>query len=181
MTTFSYFKMISVAIDGGTITNYSDRFTVTGMTAVTPEVYAKAAAGVDGTDGPETEDNIANAAPAAGAGVAAGAAEYTVPYALQTGLTKYAPMQSVPPTKITLKNFTPLYPTSSYKIATAALPVGTIATTITQSQTFSVAIQENTVRHPASLNPRFANSFVQAAAQAGPTGDMAKYLARWKD
>lgn len=142
--------MVSTATDGGTITNYSDRFTVTGMTGVTPDTYAKAAAGVDGTDGPETENNLANNAAQVGAGAAAtgaGAAEYTVPYALQTGLTKYAPMQSVPPTKITLKGYTPLYPTSAYKIATAPLPVGTIATTITQSQTFSVKIQENTVSH----------------------------------
>lgn len=140
----SYLRMVSTATDGGTVTNFSDRFTITGMTGTTDATYVKAVAAIDGTDGPETEDNVANAA-APAAGAAAGAAEYTVPYALQTGLTKYAPMQSIPPTKITLKGYTPLYPTSAYSIATTALPIASMVTTITQSQTFSVAIQENTV------------------------------------
>lgn len=178
--------MISTAKDGGTITNYSDRFTITGMKGNTPPQFLSAISGLSSTDVPETQNNIAaNAAagadPAAGAAAGAAGGLYSIPYADQTGLTKYAPMQSVPPTKITMKGYKPLYPTSSYKIAKTALPPGTIATTITQSQTFSVAIQENTVSFLICGNLDSANVLRQAAAQAGPQDDMAKFLARWKD
>jgi hypothetical protein len=54
-------------------------------------------------------------------------------------------MQGVPPTKITVKNYTPLHPTSAYKIATTFLPTATVQLTQTQSQTFSVKSMENTV------------------------------------
>ncbi|CAK4030807.1 Cell wall synthesis KRE9 [Lecanosticta acicola] len=158
-----YFKMTSVAKEGGTIENYSDRFSIPSMTGTTPSEYETAAKAVSGTAGPDTVNNVANDAAAADT-TAAGTGEFTVPYALQTGLTKYAPMQKVPPTKITMKNFTPMYSTSAYTIATTWLGTPTIQTTITASQTFSVVSQENT-----------------AAAQSQPTGDMAKFLARWKD
>lgn len=117
------------------------------MTGTTLDTYTAAAAAVGSTKGPPTVNQVA-AAPAAGAGAdtaAAGAAEFTVPYYLQTGLTKYAPMQPVPPTKITAKNPTPLNPTSAFSIATTWMPIATIATTITESQTFSVSSMENTV------------------------------------
>lgn len=147
--------MISTAKDGGTITNYSNRFTITGMTGNTPPQFVSAISAIGSTQGPETVNNIANdVAAGAGAGAGAGvgeAAGFNVPYSMQTGLTKYAPMQSVPPTQITLKGYTPLYPTSAFSIATAPLPVASIVTTITQSQTFSVAIQENTVRRSIRL------------------------------
>ncbi|EGP87207.1 unnamed protein product [Zymoseptoria tritici ST99CH_1A5] len=157
-----YLKMTSTAKSGGTIINYSDRFNIPTMTGNTPPTYAKAADAVDGTDGPPTQNNIANDVAAAAPPAADG--PFAVPYALQTGLTRYAPMQGVPPTKISAKNYTPLHPTSSYKVATAFLPTATVQKTVTQSQTFSVSSRENTV-----------------APQSNPTDDMAKYLARWKD
>ncbi|KAK4904620.1 hypothetical protein LTR28_000919 [Elasticomyces elasticus] len=113
------------------------------------------------TAGPATENNVGNNA-AGAAGPDAGA--FTIPYTLQTGLTRYAPMQPVPPTKITAKTPTPLYPTSAYVIATTWLPIPTILKTVTASQTFSVKSMENT-----------------AAPAAMPSNDMAKFLARWKD
>merc|ERR1711939_578933 len=87
-----------------------------------------------------------------------------VPYPLQTGLTKYAPMQPIPPTKITKKQYSPLYPTSAVTIATTWLPNPTIVTTVTASLTFSVSSMENT-----------------AAPASNPNPDMAKFLNRWKD
>ncbi|KAK4499472.1 hypothetical protein PRZ48_009987 [Zasmidium cellare] len=158
-----FMKMIATAKEGGTIIFYSDRFNIPTMTGTTETQYVKAAAAVSGTSGPETVNQLANNAqanPAAGGAVAAAGA-YTVPYALQSGLTKYAPMQSVPPTKITLQTFKPMYSTSKYSIATTWVAKPTILTTLTESQTFSVSSIENT-----------------AAAQAQPTGDMAKFLAR---
>ncbi|KAK5127764.1 hypothetical protein LTR85_004880 [Meristemomyces frigidus] len=161
-----FLKMVSVSSDGGTITTYSDRFTMTGMTGTTPATYLDAVTALDGsTAGPALVDDVSTDSSATSA--AAGGDMFTIAYNLQTGLTKYAPMQPVPPTKITAKTFTPLFPTSAYTIATTWMPQASILTTITESQTFSVSSMENT-----------------ATAQANPTddgSDMAKFLRRWKD
>ncbi|KAK4960127.1 Cell wall synthesis protein kre9 precursor [Elasticomyces elasticus] len=152
-----FLQFTSVASEGGTVINYSNRFTITGMTGTTGAAQAQAVTALGGaTAGPPTQNNVNNGQ-AAGGGAAAGGAEFTVPYNLQTGLTKYAPMQPVPPTKMTVNNYTPLYPTSAYTVATTWMPLPSIATTLTASQTMS------------------------AAAQSNPNPDMAKYLARWKD
>ena len=118
------------------------------MTGTFPAAVQAAITALGGsTNAPATVNQVTNnAAAGAGAGAAAPVAgEFTVPYQLQTGLTKYAPMQPVPPTKIVAKNPTPLHPTSAYTVATTWMAKATIATTITASQTFSVSSIENTV------------------------------------
>jgi hypothetical protein len=135
--------MISIATQGGTVTTYSDRFSITGMTGTTDPAFITAAAAA-GTTVPATVDATANDV-AAGAGAGAANENSGVPYADQTGLIRYAPMQSVPPTKITKKDTQPLYPTSAYKIATAFLPTPSATKTVTASQTFSADSMENTV------------------------------------
>jgi len=137
--------MMSVATEGGQVINYSSRFSMTGMTGTTPPSAITAITALNGvTDGPATVNQVSNGA-AAGAGAAPEAGVWTVPYQLQTGLTKYAPMQPVPPTKITKKNATPLHPTSAYTIATTFMGPAKMLTTLTASQTFSVSSMENTV------------------------------------
>lgn len=140
--------MISTATQGGQVFNYSPRFSLTGMTGVNPADAAAAVQQLGGsTKGPDTVNQVSNGQQAGGAdgAAAAGGAAFTVPYGMQTGLTKYAPMQPVPPTKITKKNPTPLNPTSAYKVATTWMSKPTILTTLTASQTFSVSSMENTV------------------------------------
>jgi hypothetical protein len=139
----SYFQMISTAKSGGTITTYSSRFTLTGMTGTTSQALITAATAAGDTV-PATVDAVANDV---AADAAAGAVNMNsgVPYASQTGLFRWAPMQSVPPTKITKKDTKPLYPTSSYKIATAFLPTPSPTKTETGKQTFSADSMENTV------------------------------------
>jgi len=70
---------------------------------------------------------------------------YGVPYQQQQGLTRYAPMQPQPGTKITATSAAPLFPTSSAVLATTWLPAPTILTTLTQVQTFSISSMQNTV------------------------------------
>ncbi|KAF2774366.1 hypothetical protein EJ03DRAFT_370451 [Teratosphaeria nubilosa] len=188
-----YFKITSVATAGGTYISYSNRFTMSGMTGTTPAEYTTAVTALNGaTAGPTPINQIAAAAQTAAAMTGD---PYTIPYYLQTGPVKYAPMQPVPPTAITAKTYSPLYPTSSYSLATTYLPLPSITTTQTQAQTFSVSSIENTI-----------------AAQAAPTADgsdnaggtdgsskkkkraadsrvepdekkrhLANFLARWKD
>ena len=182
----SYLKIISTAKEGGTVINYSDRFTVTGMTGTTTASIKNAVTALGGsTAGPATVNNVAaNANPSAVASApAVGGAAYNVPYNQQQGLTRYAPMQGVPPTKITQKKATPLYPTSAFKIAKNWLPQPSIVTTLTEPQTFSVHSHQNTVcqRQSHALCQSWMLTLRQAAAQSNPTGDMAKFLARWKD
>lgn len=137
--------MISTATAGGTVTNYSNRFTLTGMTGVFSAAVQTALKTVTGTAGPATVNNIAQAAPPPGQAATADEGVYATPYNDQIGLTRYAPMQPVPPTAITATNTAPLWPTSSVVLATTFLPIPSIQTTITQAQTFSVASHPNTV------------------------------------
>lgn len=136
--------MISVAAAGGTVINYSDRFSLSGMTGVFPASITTALANIKGTSGPPTQNQVAGA----GAGAAGPAGPYTLPYTLQTGLTRYAPMAPLPPTKITKKNPSPQYPTSAVTFAKTFLPTPSIVTTLTQSQTASAASRVNTVILP---------------------------------
>lgn len=67
-----------------------------------------------------------------------------LPFGKQTGLTRYAPVPGLPPTKISLKTAAPLFPTSAYKLATTYLPTPTIMTTISAPATVVKQV-ENTV------------------------------------
>ncbi|CEL01535.1 hypothetical protein ASPCAL01117 [Aspergillus calidoustus] len=69
---------------------------------------------------------------------------YTVPYPLQTGPTRYAPMAKKPGTAIPTTSPTPQFPASPYTIATAYLKPGTVETTLTALETVSVTMIENT-------------------------------------
>lgn len=124
--------------------NYSDRFSLSGMTGTFPANVETGIKGVTGTGGPATENNVnSNAAAVPAAGKAGG--PYAVTYTAQTGLTKYAPMQGKPGTKITANKQNPQYPTSAVKIAKTFLPTPSQVTTMTVSATYSVSSKENTV------------------------------------
>ncbi|KAL2811179.1 hypothetical protein BJX63DRAFT_287209 [Aspergillus granulosus] len=69
---------------------------------------------------------------------------YTVPYPLQTGPTRYAPMAKKPGTAIPTTSPTPQFPASPYKVATTYLEPGTVETTLTASETVSVTMMRNT-------------------------------------
>ena len=136
--------MVAVGKSGGQLTTYTDRFSYSGMTGAFPANVEKALPDIDGTTGPDTtDDTVDPAKPADPAGTDAG--DYDVEYTMQTGPTRYAPMQPVPPKTITAKDTKPLYPKSSVEIARTKLPIPKIQTTLTQSQTFSVSSRENTV------------------------------------
>jgi len=161
--TNAYFLgMISTATAGGTVTSYSSRFSLTGMTGVFSAADITALATVTGTTGPAVVNAVADAAtPVTGT---ADAGVYGTPYNEQVGLTKYAPMQPVPPTAITATNTSPQWPTSSVSLASTFLPIPSIVTTLTQANTFSVSSHANT-----------------AAAASQPTDDLQRFLNRWKD
>ena len=133
--------MISVGKTGGTIQNFSGRFSLDGMTGTFPVNILNGLKKVSGTKGPSTVDQILDAEGDEVDG------DFDVPYNKQKGLTKYAPMQPVPKTKMREGDHTPLNPTSSVPIATTFLPPAKIETTITKEQTFDKLTETNTVRH----------------------------------
>jgi hypothetical protein len=150
----SFLGMLSVATAGGTVWNYSNRFTLTGMTGTFSATVAAAVLAISGTTGPDTVNNVVAAGAAAGT-AAAGA--WGTPYNLQTGLTKYAPMQPVPPTAITATNTAPQWPTSSVPLASTFLPIPSIVTTLTQANTYSASSHANTVSESILYSPVIAN------------------------
>src|SRR4051794_706490 len=101
--------MVSVASAGGTVINYSSRFSFTGMTGTFSSDVITALASVSGTDGPPTVNQVAGSKPGDG--------PFAVPYTMQTGPTRYAPMQPRPGSTITAKKATPLFPPSPVTIA----------------------------------------------------------------
>jgi hypothetical protein len=108
------------------------------MAGTLPSDVVTALESVTGTTGPPRQIIAAVRAPQ-------GAGEFGIPYNQQTGLTRYAPMQPLPPTSITAQNTSPLWPTSSVPIATTFLPIPSVQTTITQGATYLFTSHENTV------------------------------------
>ncbi|KAK5942468.1 Cell wall synthesis protein kre9 precursor [Knufia obscura] len=162
-----FLRTIGVA-PGGTVINYSSRFTLSDMTGTFSPAVEAGLADVSGTDGPETDNQIANpqnAAVAPGASAAAGGPEYQVPYSMQTGVIRYAPMAVRAPSKITAKGDARQYPTSDYNIwLRTGMPAPIPTQTITDLFTYSVQSMEPTI-----------------APAPQPSDDMQKFLNRWKD
>ncbi|KAL8672082.1 MAG: hypothetical protein Q9168_003442 [Polycauliona sp. 1 TL-2023] len=166
----------SVGAKGAQVINYSDRFTLSGMTGTFPPAVAAGIKAVSGTAGPPSSNQEAPAAGGAEGGD-------VMSYAAQTGLIKYAPMLIQPGTKITKKTPSPRYPTSSVAIAQTFLPTPKQTTTMTasntnapaQSHAFQVSEAQATARQDTFLIE------IQAPAAAMPQDDMQKFLHRWRD
>jgi hypothetical protein len=136
--------MVATGTDGAA-TIYSSRFSYSGMKGKFSDAVIADLKKVTGTAGPP---NVlpADDAAAGASGVAPDASLFDVDYTMQTGATRYAPMQPVPGTKVTAKGAKPQYPTSSVPIASGWLPIPSIQTTLTQSATHSVESRPNPVR-----------------------------------
>lgn len=135
--------MIATGAKGGTYTVFSDRFGYQGMTASFSPALVAAMKDVKDNTGPTAVDTTVK--DTAAVSDVPDDEEFEKDYTMQTGPTRYAPMQPVPLTKITAKTAKPQYPTSSVQIATKKLPIPSVQTTITQSQTHKVSSMENTV------------------------------------
>ncbi|KAI9737006.1 MAG: hypothetical protein M1834_000595 [Cirrosporium novae-zelandiae] len=153
--------MIAVATAGGTVTLYSSRFSLTGMTGSFSTTVKSALSDISGTSGPDVDNEAVTDSSGTSA---AGTNSYGVEYTLQTGSTRYAPMIPTPHTTITATNTSPLFPTSAVTYATTYMGSPDVYTTLTQSATYSASSIENT-----------------ASAASMPSDDMAKFLRRWRD
>lgn len=139
-----FLRTIGVA-PGGTVINYSSRFTLSDMTGQFSAAVIAGLAKVSGTAGPATQNNIVspqNAGPQAS--VAGGA--FGVAYTLQTGPIRYAPMAVQAPSQITAKGNARQYPTSGYSVwMRSGMPGPNASQTVTQPYTYSTHSVEPTV------------------------------------
>ncbi|KAG2418650.1 hypothetical protein HFD88_001751 [Aspergillus terreus] len=143
-----FLKMVSSGPDAFTV-NYSHRFSISGMTGA----FSSDSIQSIREDRAELRKRQAQGA-------------YTIPYELQVGPTRYAPMAKQPGSTIPPNlSPTPQHPASPYTIATTFLPAPTVQQTMTATLTHSVVSMENTAS-PAP-NPHDAQ--------------MKRYLERWKD
>jgi hypothetical protein len=133
--------MVSVVSTGGTVTNFSPRFSLSDMTGTFPPKVLQGANAVSGTSGPAHRRIFARQAvvPDAAGG------SFAIPWIQQTGPFRYAPMQKYPGTKITAQTKTPLNPTSPYTVATTYLPTPTVISTVTMPITWTFSQVEHTV------------------------------------
>lgn len=116
------------------------------MTGVFPPAVLSALQLNSGTAGPAVINSVAAAAaPADADSSAENDGVWEIPFNLQLGTIKYAPMQPFPPTAITATNTKPLNPTSSFQLAKTHLPPPLQVTTVTQSATYSHLNHANTV------------------------------------
>lgn len=156
------------------VVNYSPRFTLTEMTGSFSPSLLNAIASIHDPTGPALQDSPpfssydeegdthdlrkrqvaapgghrfggnVGADPNAAAG-RGGLGKHTIPWQMQHGPTRYAPMAKKPGTTITAKSASRQYPTSSYDIATTYLPIPDVQTTISATATYSTHSIENTV------------------------------------
>jgi len=147
-TANAYFLKFISAATGGTIINYSDRFTLSSMTGTFPASVLQGLKTVTGTAGPADVNNInaGQVAPNPAASVpAVGDPLYNTPYTMQTGTIRYAPMPPMAQTQITAKNASPQYPTSAYTVYKKIAGTPNAITTNTAPITFSTVSIEPTV------------------------------------
>lgn len=176
-----FLKMISAA-QGGSVVNFSGRFSLSGMTGKFPASVVAGLETVDGTEGPPTQSNIQSNQQ--GGGNAPGASgDYGVTYTMQTGAIKFAPMPKLAPTKITAKDPKPIYPTSAIQIAKTFLPIPVQKTTVTQTFTYSFESAENAVSTSICSIGQCSSANLLQATPAPAPGDaaMQKFLNRWRD
>lgn len=117
----------------GTTINYSDRFRLTGMSGSTATVSQPV---TNTGDAPSGQTSVASAA--------INSASFSVSYTLQTGKTKYAPMQLQPGSSISYTTWSRRFPTSAYTPYTSISPSPNAASTITPGWSYTAKSATNT-------------------------------------
>lgn len=145
--------MVSLPRSGGTVTTFSSRFSLPSMSSAFrlthPHLSLKRSITSTTSSTLSGPDPILDMyVPKRGVDNekrATEAGQYDVTYTAQTGSTRYAPMAPTPPSSISKKTASRQYVTSAVTYATTYMGQPTVATTLTQSQTFSVSSVENPV------------------------------------
>ena len=136
---YYYIQIYATATNGWTI-HYSNRFMLEGMTgSYEPTVGAV-------TKPPDAQTSLANGDNTM---VSIDSKSFSVPYLSQTGRTRYAPMQTQPPTKITMdkSSWTRRFPTSEVSYFTSVSSSLAQVTTITPGWSYTISSGVNWASH----------------------------------
>lgn len=99
-----YIQVYAVVEDEGDTIHYSPRFTLSGMSGASTYTYTYS------TQPPAVTEIYTSDSDSGNTGI--DSASFSVPYTLQTGKTRYAPMQMQPGSTVTATTWTRKYPTS---------------------------------------------------------------------
>lgn len=133
----NYFVQVCAQFTDGITIHYSLRFRLTGMSGRTSTLtFAGSLLSVAGKDGPDAQVQLARVAFIA-------SASFTVPYDLQTGRTKFAPMQIQPGTVVTHTMYSTRHQTSAYTPFTSLSPSPNVYSTVTQGWDYVVTSLPN--------------------------------------
>lgn len=142
--------MVSRGSNNITVINYSDRFSVIGMTGTFSELVQYGLS-LTANDTSDSHQDLKLRKRQVAAAIIPAKNLYDVPYPEQSkGLTKYAPMGKRPATTITAKSGPPQFPTSTFNIARTFLPIPAWQTTLTASRTWTNSLIENPVSFDAA-------------------------------
>ncbi|RHZ58465.1 putative beta-1,6-glucan biosynthesis protein (Knh1) [Aspergillus thermomutatus] len=150
-----FLKMVASGPEAFAI-NFSNRFTLSNMTGSFPPHLVDEIRSLSDPDGSAVKKDLRKRVVEAA---------YTVPYALQSGPTRYAPMAKKPGSTIPTKAPSPQFSASLYTIATTWLPPATVQATLSATATYSVVSVENTA----------------SPAPHPHDAAMKRLLERWKD
>lgn len=123
---YYYFQIYVTFTNGGTTIHYSPRFKLTGMSGPTATL-----------DVTETGSVPADQASGFDTATTADSKSFTVPYTLQTGKTRYAPMQMQPGTKVTATTWSMKFPTSAVTYYSTKAGTPNVASTITPGWSYT--------------------------------------------
>lgn len=163
-----YYVQIYTTFKSGSYTiHYSPRFTIEGLTG------SKKASGTG--DPPDAQGSVDQQQ-------SANSASFTVPYTLQTGKTRYAPMQTQPGTTITVSTWSRRYPTSAVTYYTTFRKSLDQQSTVTPGWSYTVESLVNDASpapFPSEVGWYSATKRLQSATLEGSVRKLQKR--RWDD
>ncbi|RCK57991.1 Cell wall synthesis protein KRE9 [Candida viswanathii] len=162
---YYYFQIYTVFNSGGVTIHYSPRFRLTGMTGPTGTLVVT-------KTGSAPDSYVSGFASAT-----VNSASFTVPYTLQTGKTRYAPMQTQPGSTVTATTWTMQFPTSAVTYYSTKLASPVVMSTITPGWSYTA---ESAVNY-ASVAPYPTNWYAASERVSKATISAATKRRRWLD
>lgn len=133
-----YFVQVYAQFDNGYTIHYTPRFALTGMNGQANTLtFPTNLLSVTG-DIPDAQLQVG------GTQQTIDSHSFTVPYTLQTGRTRYAPMQTQPGTAVTHTMYSTRYPSSAYTPYASLSPSPNVYSTITPGWSYPVTSLYNT-------------------------------------
>lgn len=131
-----YFKVAMDLPNQGYTNHYSPRFSLSNMQGTTPNTVTDS-----GVPSPQTSTANQNTA------TSIDTRSFTVPYTMQTGIWRYAPMQMQPPTKVTKSTWSTRFPKSSVTYYTSLRASLDHLSTITPGWSYTYTSDFNYASH----------------------------------